>query len=772
MIMDNELSDAVLSKIWNCFFHFFLDEDSHAFLIEQCETLVKVSRSIATWDNSKYAKLIRMCNVNTLFELHRHWELYSRAGKLSPAGKGRLKEMVLSRIEGTSLYGRTYHIPCHSAGPYFLQYIEPFSKVSHHYWKTGTTSPDPQIVAAATLVNPTFIYSLTGEGFALHYATVPISPFHLAPSFLTSKQNTPTATELVDCAKSQFSRWVKHFRVFIQDKPGKLTIRLFAGDALSLCWALARRSGAEKIPTNLTVAPWNTTPLALDAGDYGSNGSAPTSFNIVETSTLMDHIGLLNVLIATLLILSPVPSATLFTETLPYSEEDTAESIKKQFCTNLSTISLLLGLVPINYFSNFNTRSNVEEIMATELQLKNSKQFYGRITWKRSTSGDPGIVSQLQNSFNIPVFFDPRDLGRILFDIYHKMFASEDFLSGPSGSHRDWEVVHYARETFAILLAIIKRRVNVDWDSTMALLFNRLHNGMTIPIGMANYNDLCSHIHLAGVYTPELIRTPIAKEGRFQQWSHIPPIVSVVLVVPRESLRILSEVDSRAIDSPVLQGNLHGRVAHYMFASLKVGFGRISASGTDAHPKVVFEPDPSSWGGTSPLIVSFSAPSRALHIEHPDIMRVALSLRMTPRTIRTFHSKLGGFLPIFSAPVMDRSHVFVVPDKPRGLDRLFNKIFSTKAAEGNQISATMDPSGSRVTTLTARVDITDGPTKNILSSGAEVSSRQVSPCVVEVRIGKSKRSLIYPLPVIGNRSKLRIARKSSYIEVCHVSFLL
>ena len=194
MITDNELSGDVLSRIWNSFFHFFLDEKSHSFLITQCRTLIEVSGSIATWNDSKYSKFIRMCNVNTLLELRRHWELYVQAGQLSSARKKQLKEMVLSSIKttkstrhkGSDLY------PCRSAGPYFLQSAEPASKVFHHFWKTGITSLSPQHISAATLVNPSFVYSLTGEGFALHYGTTPISPFHLAPAFLNSKRDTLT----------------------------------------------------------------------------------------------------------------------------------------------------------------------------------------------------------------------------------------------------------------------------------------------------------------------------------------------------------------------------------------------------------------------------------------------------------------------------------------------------------------------------------------------------------------------------------------------------
>ena len=257
MITDNELSGDVLSRIWNSFFHFFLDEKSHSFLITQCRTLIEVSGSITAWNSSKYSKFIRMCNVNTLFGLHRHWELYFQAGRLSSTEKGRLREMVLARIETTKV---THHkglnlFPHCSADPYFLQPVEPINQVLQHFWGTGTIYFDPQDVSATTLVNPTFVYSLTGEKFALHYCTTPVSPFHLAPTFLSSEQDVPTMPEFVTCAKSQFSDWAKRFRTFVRGKPGRLTIRLFAGDALFLCRALVHHTGIGEIPSNLTVAP-------------------------------------------------------------------------------------------------------------------------------------------------------------------------------------------------------------------------------------------------------------------------------------------------------------------------------------------------------------------------------------------------------------------------------------------------------------------------------------------------------------------------------------
>jgi hypothetical protein len=769
MITDHELSDELFSTAWNSFFHFFLDQNSHSFLAAQCQSLIDASGSIAAWNGSKYSEFIRICNANTLLELRRHWELYAQAGQLSSAKKKRLKEMVLSSIRTTRLTkhkGAEFY-PSRSAGPYFHQSTEPATQVFHHFWKTGITSLSPQDVSAATLVNPTFVYSLTGEGFALHYGTTPISPFHLAPAFLTSKRSTPTMQELVACAKSQFSCWLERFRAFVQHKPGKLTLRLFAGDALFLCRALVHHVGTGRTPPILTVAPWNTSPLVLDGGDYGHGNRAPTSFNIIETSNVMDHVGLLNVLIAALPLLSPTPSATLFTEALLFTGEDATRSLTIQFCADVSTMSLLLDLAPINYLSNFNTRSNAEEIIATKFQAR-FRQYHERITWKRPTTGDSIIASRPDHLFRVPISFEPRDLGKLLFDIYLKMFASEDTmsrLSNPLRSLKDSEIVHYIRETFAVFLAIVKRRVNVNWDSTMDSFFDRLDTDRTLMMGLSNYQDFCTHLHLTGVYDTDFIRSPLTKEGRFLGWAHIPLTVSVILVVPREKLRVLSGADPNRIGTPGLLGNLYGRTTHNIFSSLRMGFGKVTSSGTDARPGVVFEPDPSPWTGTSPLIVSFSVPSIALHIDGPDAMSVTLSLHSTPGTCMMFVPELGMFLKIFGAPLMDRSQVFVVPDEPRGLDESLDRAFPAYHAKEDAVSVATDPQCRRATTLSARANVADAPTRDALSNGAEVSCRQLSPCVMEVKIGQTRRSLAYPLPVIGSRFKLRIARKSFYVEV-------
>jgi hypothetical protein len=209
------------------------------------------------------------------------------------------------------------------------------------------------------------------------------------------------------------------------------------------------------------------------------------------------------------------------------------------------------------------------------------------------------------------------------------MFTSDDTrsrLSNPLAALK--EIVHYVRETFAVFLAIVKRRVTVDWNSTMASFFDRLDTDRTLLMGMSNYQDLCTHLHLAGVYDTDFMRTPCAKVGRFQGWDCVPLTVSVILVVPRDKLRIFTDGE---VGTPVLHGNLLGQATHNIFASLRVGFGKVTPSGTVARPGVVFEPDPSSWGER----LLSSSHSRSLRVRYTSKARMlCLSLLASVRHLQ------------------------------------------------------------------------------------------------------------------------------------------
>ena len=769
MITGNQLSSDILDKIWNIFFHFFLDDDSATFLEAQCKKLLHESASLDAWNQSEYSSFVRFCSEYTRLELRRHWKLYIDAWKSSSEQKREIKETVSSEMQKVRKKCQISYSGCRSAGPYVWESMVAVSEVYNHFWTTGTTFAGEEALSLAANVNPTFVYSLAGANFAVHFGTTPIAPFHLAPAFLRSKPESTTESDLVDCAKSQFRDWVTSFRTSLGRRPGKIVIRLFCGEALRFCHTLAEYRATGSVAKDQTVAPWNTNPLVFDSPDYTpENTSAPLTFNVIETSNLVDFIGLLNVLIATPPLLSQTYSATLFTETLLCLGDDPTKGFNRQLCIDLPTITLFFDLLPVNYPSNFSSRSNATEIMLHKAFSSSATQYHERLAWRR-----PATCDAFASTLNVPtlrrVAFEPLSIAKLLLRIYLRMFSSDDrsSLLDDSKSITELLIEYYIRETFVALVATIKRIVIVDWKTTLDMFIALLEKTKStfMVMGMHYHQELCAQLHLAGIYTVYAMTKEVTKQGRFEGWSQVPPTVFVTLVVPRERIQVLLDMDRAKLSAPIMQASLQGRGAHSSFSSIKVGFGTVRNCGTDSNPRITFDADPSGWAGSSPLVVSFSLPSWTLHVEAPGNMIVALSLRSSPQNTRLI-PKFGMSLHIYTARLMDTSAVFVVPEEPHGMcHQLRNLSTPAGGSDGCEISAIMDTEGEQVSRLTARADILDGPARIALSSGAPVTSRQVSPCTIEISIGPEKRRLVYPLPVVAVLSKLRIARKSCYIEV-------
>jgi hypothetical protein len=771
MIADNQLSTDAVDKMWNTFFHLFLDKGSSEFLEAQCRKLLHESATRDTWDKSKYSSFLRFRNDHTRLELRRHWQLYADAEKSSPKKKLEIKGAVISGMQKVRTQRKFVSAGFRSAGPYVLESMTPAAEIFSHYWTKGTTFMDDKASSSATNVNPTFVYSLVGTFFSVHHGTTPIAPFHLAPAFQRSRPTPTTASNLIDRAKSQFRDWATSFQAALKRQPGRITIRLFCGEALRFCQALTEYRATGSVAKDQTVAPWNTAPLVLDDPEYIPGiAFVPLIFNVIETSNLSDHVGLLNILIATTPLLSEKHSATLFTQTFLYGGKDPAGSFNQQFCADLSTIGVLFDLLPTCYPSNFSSRSNVAEIIVHKALSSAAGQYQERLMWRRPITGD-SFVSTLHTPTLRQVTFEPLSLAKLLLKIYFRMFSNDDPMSMPPGSKTVAEltIIHYIRETFVALVATIKRVVVVDWDTTLDTFFVLLETTkssfMVMGMGLDYHQELCAQVHLAGIHTVGAMKKDVAKQGRFQGWRHVPPTVSVTLVVPREGIQPLLDMDRDELSTPIMQASLKGRSTSSSYSSIKMGFGRVKNSGTGSDPRITFDADPTGFAGSSPLVVSFSVPSWMLGTEGPENMFIALSLRLTPQTIR-LTQKFGMALHVFKAQLTNTSAVFVVPEEPHGMCyQLFNTPVPVGTPGGCSISAVIDPEGERISTLAARADILDGAARVNLSSGSPVTSRQVSPCAIEISIGQEKRWLVYPSPVVGTLSKLRIARKSCYIEV-------
>jgi hypothetical protein len=772
------------TTIWNIFFHLYLNEDSYSVLIEQCRKLVELSESVQTLGASSYGKFIKMSTEYTLTELRRHWMLYIDMKDLPRKRLDSIRDTFVNQSKATSERHPMNFTSTRSAGPLWMKMIEVAAVHFSNYCKTGVTFSDPKQIAAATLLNPTFVYSLGGERCSIHYGTDVLNLFHLGDLFGNAKGSV-SVTDAVNAAQTEFSNWCSAFHASISPTNSAIpVVRIFLGEATAVSRALRAFETTTTLKLGVTVMQWKAQPIILDKNHYVSGG-APCTFNVIDTSNLDDHIGLLNVLIATVPLLSKSSSCSvLYTESLLFCSPKATTDFAKRLHADITTMALLLGVCPVDYLSGFTTRSNAHELLMYNALKKEMAQFHQVTAWKLPTSGDTVAVrAGLGRQCSV---FEPHQLGTLLYDVYYQLFAQEDLTQFSKLNRGNMEkaistsnLVHYIRESFVLLVNLVKGRLDTSeeqWHEVMQRFFDLKHTDKSLEMDAFHFHDLCAQFHRHGVYTMPIYRATLPKIGRFSSWNTILPLVRVILIIPRQKLAILEKAGEKA-STPLLQCDVRGVVSHNMFTAVDVAFGKVIATGTKANPSVIFEEDPKGWDGTSSLVASFTMPAGLLaSTERPEDLRICISARCTPATVLVFN-ELGLKEPtLFSAMLLDESHVLVLPEQPLPSENP-QVLSATLPGLLSQIGTSstplvkLDEDCELVESLTCKISVEDEEAKRLFSSGATPKVVQVSPCIMKITIGLRSQEIMYPFPVIGSRYKLRLARKSLYIEVCTFSFL-
>ena len=764
---------------WDIFFHIYLDKGSYSVLVEQCEKLVGLSDSLRSWNASVYGRFLKMCTEYTMTELRRHWLLYIDMQNLPSQRTKVIREAFTKQCKQQSRKDMASASSARSSGPLVIQALQVSKDANTKYWSTGTTFSNPSKIAAATLLNPTFVYSLGGEGFFVQYGTDPLTPFHLAALFGNTRGSVSVA-DAVKAAKAEFSDWCSAFHSSVSSTPASVpVIRLFLGEATAVCRALRGFNTSGTLNLGVPVAPWKTHLIQLSKHEYLSGG-APVTFNVIDTSNLDDHIGLLNVLVATVPLIIPAPSSVIYTESLLVMGQDATKEFAERLYADITVFGLLIGLCPVDYLSGFNSRSNIHELMSVS---KDAAQFHQATTWKSPCSGDP-ILTRCGGEYRAPAF-DSRQLGTFLYDMYHQMFEQED-------SRNFWRIneekqnvqkaftrsnlVHYTRESYVLLLKHLKDRLDISegqWREVMDQFFS-IHNAdRSMPLDANNYNDFCVHLYRHGVYTGPTYHLMIRKIGIFLNWDTATPLVRIILSVPRKKMAACqSSLDD--VGTPLLQCDIRGNWSHNIFTAVHVAFGNVVSTGTTSHPSVIFKEDPEGWKGASPLVVSFVAPMFVLTgLEPMENIEVCLTVRSTPAAALLIN-KIGLDLTIFGAKLLDKSLVHIVPEQPLPSRKSqFSSPISQPSTPGlsaqiGELGATtveFDQECELVVSLTSKVSVENEEVKILFGSGATPQIAQLSPCVMRLTIGTHVQDVQYPFPVIGSQYRLRLARKSLYVEV-------
>ncbi|EGO18876.1 hypothetical protein SERLADRAFT_480553, partial [Serpula lacrymans var. lacrymans S7.9] len=289
---------------------------------------------------------------------------------------------------------------------------------------------------------------------------------------------------------------------------------------------------------------------------------------------------------------------------------------------------------------------------------------------------------------------------------------------------------------------------------------------------MNNYQELCLHLHVLGVYTPKWLGDEEVQRVReetnsetFRGWRNVTSAVCILLVVPRNRIaHVITELDKAG--TPVLCCNIRGTQTSNMFSSIHAVFGTLRIFGSKQDKRAVILPDSAGRSGSSPLIISFWAPSPPLMIE-PSNTYIHLAVRSSPVTAQVLTPKLGMDLSIFNANLLDEQRVHVLAERPN-LDGELKKIvaaappkvdmgrtsIATSRLRCSDVIVSMDSTCRRIIRLTSRMTIHSSRTEPSFDVGLKVE--QVTLNSVRLCVKHTKKVVVFPLPVDASRGTCRM----------------
>lgn len=788
----NEFSRVV----WNMFYHMFIPERDLFFIQHQAHKLADLATCMNTWSSSVYGAWARFMDEDTRVRVRHMWLQYADTASFTKQQKRNFEKRgrnAISKIYDTRVQDRGLVLSgLRSAGPHATRSASAMSMAFRKYWATGVVGGNKDDVEGLEpggrgRINPLFAISSASNGdFAVHYGTDPLQGFHLAQAF-DILDGLDEIERMVSIAKSQFHEWCNAFVQGLADSC--VVVHLYCGDAIRLCYGLQERNPQISQPPAISTVYkdlWNATPLQLlsDETDF---------FDVIDTSNLLDHVGILNVLPAAVPLLRRSPCSVMYTESLLRASRNPKNSLEQMLCSDVKTMSLLLAISPVPYLTGITVDSHI-----SEYSIFGSRQFRLRVPWRIPLFGDPRFnsvdLSKPSGYIQIPQpTFEPLELAVILFQMYLRIFEYEDWsktfsfpdplsimrqLTSPIAA----DLRYYTRINLPLLISMIKRNVQTEWDICMAIFLDMIESDTTLMIGPNCLQELRLHMHTFGlsqdlaiqcpprylslppfeIFGPDCFDTGLLKEA------DIPSVIFVALVVPRSKLRVFTNESPDTVGTPGMHISItHGTIYQNSFHSIQCFFGKI-VKGCESGICTVDE-DSSGWRGKSDLIVVCQVPLFTLLLGPRSSLRVSLAVDTSPSTVQ-FTMKLGLENIVFETGVTDSNRLHFLKRPPQSQVDGECKPAScgqrspVKRSTPAKVSLDESAQAERISVRADFERYTEA--SKCLQDGAAVVVVSESPCTVTINIsGCQPKVLIYPYPIDGRSLKTRIARLSSWIEV-------
>lgn len=793
IIDDNKTVDS--QALWAIYYDLYLDDASTHLLREHITTLLQHTGSLEEWGRSPFGTVIRFSDHATLVSARTMWTKYAEAMSTKEINRyhdslksARTKEKKYKEDNWGKFFipsgGARAGAPCGSR-----TWGDPeLAAATNRYWETGVTGI---LAKETTTPNPLFAVTLTGNRvllyggdaiFCYHLATTQASLTEMSPLRL---EDTSGKSKVTQAAQVQFREWTKAF----QDLASKnFVLRFIAGDCFALCHTLEHNIATGATSAHFYRRQLCMEPLKLDDVQYGKNGNAPNQFDVIDTSNLSDYFGALNLLVSATPLLRDMPWATLYTETMEKGTNDEKKKFADLLGGHTITVSTLLGISPIEYWTNATAVSSVDEyLLAESSAIFSPQQDKSGIQWRFAWKSNHHISGQ---PFHQRLRAEPDMLANAIFAVYQSMFENENVMALMSlfrqqKTKRVGTLSKYHRGSLVALIKRLSSKVDTDVANVCQQIIGQIATDSSRMLGTNHVQALCLDLHRQELYTEVWINSmqrDSSKEG-FSAWSQIPAAVAVTLVIPPAQWKRVYDVALAKDAGFIVEGSLRAMnktvaLWHNIYPDVQITFGTLTSEGKPEEDSfsVTVEEDKSAWPGKSPMIASFYAPAAALQVDMEKI-KVALCLEHSVQNTAIYNAQLnlGSPMSIYETGLEDRQHVFITKHQPNhqghhvfpSRSESSNRGVSQSTTVSSNFSVDIGKAGD-LKSITGHLDVVSSEGKKLLADKTTaVDVRKISASAFEIVLGKRKEvyNLNFPVPVVKDGSKTRIARTSGYVEI-------
>ena len=291
------------------------------------------------------------------------------------------------------------------------------------------------------------------------------------------------------------------------------------------------------------------------------------------------------------------------------------------------------------------------------------------------------------------------------------------------------------------------------------------------------------YLHLAGLWqNPTLeqnarltttqfgVPRPVTGETGILRNAVVPPLVHVVLIVPRSRLAVFTDESPEKIGTPGLHISIiQAGMFENSFFAIDCCFGRLVPM-VDTSDRAIIEEDAKGWGGRGDLIATCPIPAFSLLSGPREGLSVSLAVNTDiSASMPRFSKKLGMRMTVFECGLDDQQHLQFLREPPAASSikaRVYPKPQTlNNSNEASPSLVSFNPNGT-VKSISTCTQFSPNSSESVsLKEGLSISISQNSPCTLRLQIGKSSHNLLYPYPIDGTNSKTRLSRKESWVEV-------